>query len=204
MKKRELSIFLGLLMLLSTLAFSFLSQPPQRKVRKNPLIFVTVWKGSNVYAQELGNGTYIYYLQISRGLSIPLRANPAEAEKVKSNFEPSELFEKTLTAKRLYYLFDPYQKDIVSLAYADLSRFLVGKPFEIIYGVSKPYTEDNTTFIFKDPFNLTEGEFSIVMEKGNDTELLLINNTLIVRAPDRLEMLKAATKVELILARLLT
>jgi len=205
MKKRELSIFLGLLMLVSTLAFSFFSsQQNGKKSRSNPFIFVTVWRGANVYAQELTNETYIYYLQISPRVSIPLRANPAEAEDVKSNFKPDELFERTLTARRLYYLFDPEAKDIVSLAYADMGRFLVGKPFEVVYGVSRPYVEENRTLPSYDPFNITSGEFAIYMRAGNETKLTLVNNTLIIEAPDRWEMLKAATKVELILTRLLT
>ncbi len=204
MRKRDISIFLGLLMIFSTLAFSLFSKQTSTPSSTQPqMFFVTVWKGANVYAREVGNGSYIYYLQLSRDMTIPLRANPAEAEKVPSNFDPDDLYARVLTAQRIYYLFDPEDKQAVSLAYAELGRFIAGRSPSIFYGVSSPYSEENHTMPYHDPFNVSSGELAIYLRVANETRVELVNNTLVVEGSDRQGLLDAATKVGLVLARIL-
>lgn len=206
MKKKNQGIFLGAILILSSIAFAFLSASrysPQKQTQTPQLEYLGQWKGLELYGKKTGINTTIYYLQIAPNYQIVLRADPRKSEKIES--PPSmELYSKLYSSSTVYVVFDPNESKDVGLAYTELARFLSNRPFKIQFATSQPYIDEyNRTFYVKNPYNTTQGETVIYLKLSNQTDIEMINNTIVIDGTDRWSLVNAAGKLELMLIRLI-
>ena len=209
LRKKDKSIFLGSILLFSTVGFAILSgtqnqvyEDDYQPTPSNQPTYAGDWQGVPIYEQKLASNQSIYYIQIAPGYNLLLRADPREAELVGSP-SSSDIYAVIYGSKKVYTIFDPEYSGNVSLAFTELSRFLNNRPFEVIYGTTTPYIdESNTTYPSKDPYNTTSTEAVIYLQFSNQTGIDMINRTIIVKGEDMWSMVKAAAKLQLILLRL--
>jgi len=205
MSKRNKSMMLIVIMLFLTVASAVLSrndnQPPAPE--KPKIEYLGNWKGMSVYGQKTAANTSIYYLELQPGYSIVMRADPREAEKVES--PPSMLIYSLLyMSPRVYAVFNPDESGNVSLAYAELAKFLANRPFEVVFATTKPYTDEiNRTYPHMDPFNTTQEEAVVFLKLSNETKIELINRTVVVEGNNLWNLTRASAKLELMIMRLI-
>ncbi|HDR53178.1 MAG TPA: hypothetical protein ENN60_00670 [archaeon] len=207
--KKNLSLFLGFLMLFSVLAFVITNNLTGNSSTNNggdqpEIYFVTNWKGLPVYAQDTGIGTQIYYMQVADNFYMSFRANPAEAEAVPS--PPAfELYSALMTSSKVYLLYDEENNDAVRLGAVEMGRFLANRPFELEVGLTEPYMGNETQAVmYHDPWNVTEPEMAVYLTVGDNISIRLVERTIVIEAPDMMNMTIPVTKLGLILGRFIT
>ncbi|MBR9680475.1 MAG: hypothetical protein GOU98_01465 [Candidatus Altiarchaeota archaeon] len=209
LRKKDMSLLMGGILLLSTVGFAILSgtqnQTYDTDYPTNPSNqpgYAGEWQGVPIYEQKLASNQSIFYIQLTPGYNLLLRADPREAQLVGSP-SSSDIYSIVYSSKKVYAIFDPEHSGNVSLAFTELSRFLNNRPFEVIYGTTTEYIdESNTTYPNKDPYNTTSDETVIYLKFSNKTNIEMTNRTIIVNGEDTWSMVKAAAKLQLILLRL--
>lgn len=210
MKRRDIGLILGAIMLFSTVAFAFLSAS-QNKYNTNTdnnnhqpqLPQIGTWYGVPIYEQKLASNHSIYYVQIIPNYNIVLRADPRDAENISSP-DSDRIYSTIYASKDVYALFDQEESGNVSLAFTELSKILNRMPLKVTYGTTTPYQSNTTkTYISKDPYNTTADETVIYLRLANQTGISMVNRTIIVEGRDMWNLTTATTKLQLILLKLL-
>jgi len=209
LKRRDIGLILGGIMLLSTVAFAFLSASQNNYDTRNDnnqqpqLPQIGTWYGVPIFEQKLASNHSIYYVQIIPNYNIVLRADPRDAENVSSP-NSNRVYSVIYTSKDVYALFNPEESGNVSLAFTELSKILNRMPLKVTYGTTKPYISNTTkTYVSKDPYNTAANETVIYLRLANKTDISMVNNTIIVEGRDMWDLTTAATKLQLILLKLL-
>ncbi len=208
MKKKHQGLFLGGILILSSIAFAFLSatqfSPENQQEQTGPqLEYLGQWKGMALYGQRTGANTTIYYLQLYPNYRIMLRADPRASDSIEGP-PSSEVYSRIYDSSTVYVVFDPNASREVGLAYTELARFLTNKPFELKFATTEPYTDEfNRSFPVKNPHNTTESETVIYLRLANQTDIEMEGNTIVVDGRDRWDLVNAAGRLELILIRLI-
>ena len=203
LKKNHQVLLLAGLMLFSVLISVINSGGDQTVVPTDEPEYIGSWKGFKIFAENTSANTSIYYLELQPGYSILMRADPREAEAVESPSSAS-LYANIYSSSRVFLLFDPADEGEVGIAYAEMAKFLAGRPFEYIFATTEPYTDEaNRTYPFKNPFNTTDEESVIFMKIENDTKIEMVNRTITISGTDIWDLATAAAKVQLIMLRIM-
>ncbi len=173
---------------------------------ENEITYEGDWMGLKIYkklTQDTELNTSIYYLNLGNGYQMVLRADPREAALVESPLG-SEIYSLLYSSTRVYLLFDPEDSNNVSIAYAELARYISGRPFEIVFATTSEFKDEfNRTMPYVDPFNVTSNEASIYLKIVNETKITRENRTLIISGEEMWSLTTAAAKIQMILMRLI-
>ena len=200
MKKKQMSIFLGALMLFSTIAFGLFSDKSDEPTPNDNLpVFLQSWNGMDIFVNPDG---IVYWLNFGQ-FSLPFRSNPAEAALVDSEPASDDIFLKFMNASKVYLVFDPDERITIAVPYAETARLLSGRSFEIIPAISQEYPAENESFVIRDPWEQKPGELVIYFDIANTTRLNMQDNTLVVQGPNQQEITLASVKFALIMWRLI-
>lgn len=203
LKKKHQVLFLAGLMLFSVLvSVSNTGDDPTTAPIDEPE-YIGSWKGFKIFAENTSINTSIYYLELQPGYSILMRADPRDAEAVESPSSTS-IYTNIYSSSIVFLLFDPIDEGEVGIAYAEMAKFLAGRPFEYVFATTEPYTDSaNRTYPFKRPFNTTDDEAIIFMKIANETKIELENRTITITGTDMWDLATAAAKVQLIMLRIM-
>ena len=203
LKKNHKVLFLAGLMLFSVLISVINSGEDPITAPIDEPDYIGSWKGFKIFEENTSINTSIYYLELQPGYSILMRADPREAEAVESPSSPS-IYANIYSSSTVFLLFDPIDEGEVGIAYAEMAKFLAGRPFEYVFATTEPYTDEaNRTYPFKAPFNTTDDETVIFMRIANDTKIEMENRTITITGEDMWDLATAAAKVQLIMLRIM-
>ena len=201
-RKNYKIIFLAALMVFSVF-LSVSNMPADTPLPDNQPDYIGSWKGMKIYAQNTSANSSIYYVEIQPGYSIIMRADPREAEQVPG---PDSLliYANLYSSSRVFMVFDPKDEKEIGIAYAEMAKFLAGRPFDYVFATTEPYTDDaNRTYPFRAPYNTSSEEAVIFMKISNETRVELVNRTVVVTGEDMWSLATAAAKVQLTMLRLM-
>jgi len=202
--KRSIGIFLGALMLFSTLAFvmtggAIENENPNAEPAK---IFLGNWNGMDIFVVDTPIGP-IYSLDVGGGY-LQFRVNPQEAVEFIAIEDPISIYNKLMTASKVYLLFEESENDEIKEAVLEMTRFLRGRPFVVETGITTPYQGNESSEIpYYNPWNISEGEAAVYVKFNSENEVVLQNNTVLVTGNDAHNVTLAVTKVGLIMYRLI-
>ncbi|MBR9679715.1 MAG: hypothetical protein GOU99_01540 [Candidatus Altiarchaeota archaeon] len=200
MNKKTMSLFLGALMLFSTIAFGFFSDKSDEPAQTDNLpVFLQAWNGMEIFVNPDG---IVYWLNFGQ-FSLPFRSNPAQAALVDSEPDNDDIFLKFINASKIYLVFDPDERITIAVPYAETARLLSGRSLEIIPAISQEYPAENESFVIRDPWEQKPGELVIYFDIANTTRLSMIDNTLVVQGPNQQDITLASVKFALIMWRLI-
>ncbi|MBR9681213.1 MAG: hypothetical protein GOV00_00225 [Candidatus Altiarchaeota archaeon] len=203
--KRGLSLFMGALMVFSTLAFVFTGSLFEDDVPtdgQDEPIFVSNWNGMDIFVLDTPIGP-IYSLDIGGGY-LQFRVNPQEAV-ANINVEGQVLiYNKLMTSSKVYLLFEESENDEINPAVLELTRFLRGRPFVLETGITAPYQGNESSDIpYYNPWNVSGGESAIYVKFSGKNQVDIWNNTITVTGNDLHNVTLGITKLGLIMYRLI-
>ena len=202
--KRSITLFLGALMLFSTLAYvmtSTLLDDGSTDTGQDQPVYVGNWNGMNIYVTDTPIGP-IYSLDVGGGY-LQFRANPQTAYTQVGTSGNLDIYSRLMTSSTVYLLYDEAEHEQIKEAVLETTRFFRGRPFILEVGLTSPYQGNETgEVLYKDPWNVTEGETVVYVHFGDSRALTLANGTLEVTGSDAGNVTLSVTKLGLILYRL--
>lgn len=202
--KRTISLFLGFLMVFSTLAFVFTGNALEDEGAQdvNQPTFVGNWNGMDIIVVETLIGP-IYSLDVG-GSYLQFLVNPQEATENIILDQNILVYNKLMTASNVYLLFEESENEEINKAVLELTRLLRGKPFVLETAITSPYQGNETSTVpYYDPWNVSEGDAVIYVTFGDENRVDLVNNTLLVTGNDVHNVTLAVTKLGLVMYRLI-
>jgi hypothetical protein len=203
-KNSHVLIALVLIMLISTFStLVFNGQKNEEIPAEEEAALVGKWNGMNLYEKKTSINTSIFYLDVTPGYQMALRGDPRETDRIKVE-DPFKIYSLMYNSERVFLVFDQNDTQNVSIAYTELARFLGGRTFDVVFGITSEYTNEvNATLPVINPFNVTENESAVYVKLGSETSVKLENRTVIVSGTNTTEVNTAGVKLELIMMRII-